>query len=116
MTDEREKEITERRALDDRVEGLTRDLARTINAGAMEQREQLREMAIDLLRDNVEIIETTVRAPESGQGFNPFGIAIPLCLVGGVMLILFPPVGLLLFATAGLMMVWGVAAILFSRR
>jgi hypothetical protein len=32
------------------------------------------------------------------------------------MLILFPPVGLVLFAGAGVMVVWGVAVVLLSRR
>jgi hypothetical protein len=32
------------------------------------------------------------------------------------MLILFPPVGLMLFAAAGVMMVWGLVAVAFSRR
>ena len=103
-------------ATDCQVEHLTREVVRAINAGATERREQLREMAVHLLRDEVEIAESAIRAPEGHQVFNPFGISIPLVLAGGVMLIVFPPVGLLLFATAGVMMVWGVAAVLVSRR
>jgi hypothetical protein len=52
----------------------------------------------------------------SGTGFNPLAIAIPLSLMGFVMLILFPPVGLTLFATAVVMVFWGLASVLFTRR
>jgi hypothetical protein len=100
-----------------RIEGLTRELASVINAGSVEQRERLRDMAVRLLRDEVEIIdERAASVPASGHSFNPFGIGIPLSLIGGVMLILFPPVGLMLFAAAALMMVWGLAAVLVARR
>jgi hypothetical protein len=61
-------------------------------------------------------MERVVELPASGTAFNPFAIAIPLGLAGAVMLILFPPVGLLLFGSAGVMMVWGVAVVLLSRR
>ena len=104
--------------MDLRVEHLARQLAQMINAGVGEEREQLREMAVHVLRDEVELVERVVpeEEPRSPQVYNPFGIAIPLGLVGGVMLILFPPVGLLLFAAAGLMMVWGLVAVALSRR
>lgn len=73
-------------------------------------------MAVRLLRDEVLIREHEVEAPSSSSAFNPFGIAIPLSLMGFLMLILFPPVGLMLFGTAAVMMFWGLAAILFARR
>ena len=73
-------------------------------------------MAVGLLREEVEVIERVIELPEGGAAFNPFAIAIPLGLAGFVMLILFPPVGLLLFGSAVVMMVWGMAVVLFSRR
>jgi hypothetical protein len=105
--------------LDLRVEHLARQLAQMINAGVGEEREQLREMAVHVLRDEVELVESVAlreEEPQPRQSYNPFGIAIPLGLVGGMMLILFPPVGLVLFAAAGMMMLWGVVAVAFSRR
>lgn len=114
-----EKRQTERGAEhpDLRIEELARELASLINAGSAEQRERLRDMAVRLLRDEVEITdERAANVPASGHSFNPFGIGIPLSLIGGVMLILFPPVGLMLFATAALMMVWGLATVFVARR
>jgi hypothetical protein len=79
------------------------------------QRERLREMAVHLLRDEVEISQPSEAPTVSLGSTNPFAIGIPLVLVGGIMLILFPPVGLLLFAAAAVMMVWGVAAVMVRR-
>jgi len=98
------------------IEGLAHDLARTISTAPAGQRERLREMAVHVLRDEVEIIEPAVLAAPSRSASNPFGMGIPLLLVGFVMLVMFPPVGLLLCAAAALMMVWGVAAVFFVRR
>jgi hypothetical protein len=101
-----------------RVERLARQLAQVIDDGVGEEREQLREMAVHVLRDEGGLLasEPSEEAARPSQASNPFAIAIPLGLVGGMMLILFPPVGLLLFAAAGMMMLWGLAAVAFSRR
>lgn len=98
------------------IEGLARDLARTISAAPAGERERLRDMAVHLLRDEVEIVTPVDAVPAPSGTLNPFGIGIPLILVGGVMLILFPPVGLLLFGAAALMMLWGVATVVLVRR
>lgn len=104
--------------MDLRVEHLARELAQVINAGVGEEREQLREMAVHVLRHEGELVASLPPEEEAHppQASNPFAIAIPLGLVGGVMMILFPPVGLLLFAAAGMMMLWGLVAVAFSRR
>jgi len=106
------------RAQEARVVALAREIAETINAGTVEGRDVLREMAVNLVRDGVQINEpeTPAGAPASGTGtFNPIGIGIPLILMGGVLVFLFPLVGLLMFAAAAMMIVWGVAATLFAR-
>ena len=107
-------------ALDVRVESLARELACTINTGAAESREHLRELAIELIREEVQIasVPTTSLAPAAGAAatFNAFGVGILLFLAGCLLLILFPLVGVVLLMAAGLMMVWGVAATLLSRR
>jgi hypothetical protein len=100
------------------VEALARELADAINAGRVEGREQLRDVALGLLRDEVRLSEPvpgTAPTPAPAAAFNPFGIGIPLILMGGVLVFLFPPVGLLMFAVAALMIAWGVAATMFRR-
>jgi hypothetical protein len=114
QTDSEDAEITELR-----VEELARDLAEKINSVPNEQREQLREMVVHLVRDEVRIAPSpSPRSTGSGgraDSFNPFALGIPLLLAGGVLSILFPPVGLLLFAAAGMSMAWGVLSVFLSR-
>ena len=98
------------------IEEMVHDLARTISAAPAGERERLRDMAVHLLRDEVEITAPAEVVPPPSGKMNPFAIGIPLILAGGVMLVMFPPVGLLLFAAAGVMMVWGVATVLLVRR
>ena len=97
---------------------MARGLAQHINSVPSEQREQLREMVVHLMRDEVIIAPPASHGSSTGDApaFNPFAIGIPLLLAGGVLSILFPPVGLMLFAAAGLAMGWGVLSVLFSRR
>ncbi len=96
---------------------MARDLAHHINSAPNERREQLREMVVHLVRDEVRIAPPTIdRLPGGGaEAFNPFAIGIPLALAGAVLSIIFPPVGLVLFAVAGLTMAWGVLSVLASR-
>jgi len=106
-------------AAEERVIALAREIAETINAGTVEGRDVLREMAVGLVRDGVDVSEPEsppdVPPPPTTGTFNAFGIGIPLILMGGVLVFLFPPVGLLMFAVAAVMIAWGVVATLFAR-
>ena len=97
---------------------MARELADTINAGQLEGREQLREVALSLLREEVQLTEAppaTTAVPAATGAFNPFGIGIPLVLMGSVLVFLFPPVGLLMFAAAAVMIAWGVGTTLLRQ-
>ena len=101
-----------------RVEALARELADTINAGQVEGRERLREVALSVLRDEVPLSEVQAgpeSVPVATGAFNPFGIGIPLVLMGSVLVFLFPPVGLLMFAAAAVMITWGIGATLLRQ-
>lgn len=105
------------RALDRSVLALAREIADTINAGPTEGRDILREMAVNAVRDQVQLAVATKPSSASADGsFNPFGIGIPLVFMGAILFFLFPPVGLVMFGTAAVMMVWGVGSTLLSRR
>lgn len=117
VTDEREARGREQTP-EARVEALARELADTINAGQVEARERLREVALGLLRDEVQLRDAQVgpgSAPVATGAFNPFGIGIPLVLMGSVLVFLFPPVGLLMFAAAAVMIAWGVGTTLLRQ-
>jgi hypothetical protein len=120
VTDEREA-LESERARAARVEALARTMVDTINAGTVEERESLREMVVSVLRDEVQFDDPRhdepsppATTPPTGT-FNSFGIGIPLLLMGTVMVFLFPPVGLLMFAVAAVMIAWGVGATLLAR-
>ena len=103
-------------ALDRRVAALARQIAETINTGNAEERELLRDLAVNVLRDEVQVIETPRQVERSSSGsFNPFGIGIPFVLMGMVLVFLFPLVGLLMFAAAAVMIAWGVGTTLLAR-
>jgi hypothetical protein len=104
------------RALDRSVLALAHEIAKAINSGPVEGRDVLREMAVNAVRDGVHIVETPrVESGGGGASFNPFGIGIPLAFAGAILIFLFPPVGLLMFGAAAVMVVWGVAASLMAR-
>lgn len=106
------------RGLEGRVEVAARDLARAINDTQGDERNALRDLAIDILRDDRASVEPDVPQPSptaGGDKFNPFGIGIPLALMGMVLVFLFPLVGLVMFAAAFIMLAWGVGSILLTR-
>lgn len=99
------------------VAALVQEIVEVINAAPRVQREGLREDAVARLRDEVEMNALPVQAEmQVAASFNSFGIAIPLLLMGAVLVFLFPPVGLLMFAIAGVLVAWGVGTTLLTRR
>jgi hypothetical protein len=87
---------------DSRIAELARELASAINRADAEGRTEMRDLAIDVLKESVRTTglraepqagSTAVRAP---QTLNPFALGIPLLLVGPFLGFLFPPVGILL--------------------
>lgn len=102
--------------LERRVLSLAHQLAELINAERPEEREILREIAVNALRDEVFVPQAEpTGAAWASQTFNPFGIAIPMVLTGSLLIFLFPPVGVALFGVAGLMVVWGIIVTLLVR-
>jgi hypothetical protein len=109
------------RILEDRVENLTRAIATTINEADVperpEIRAELRDFAITLLKESIVPAEPVAVAAADGEGaFNPLGMGIPLFFAGGVLIFLFPPVGMLLFAASMVMILWGLAVSMVTRR
>jgi hypothetical protein len=105
------------RELDQRVEDLARQLADVVNA-AGESRQGLREYAIGLLREETErddIPEGTSTKETHAPQFSPLAFAILIGLVSLPLLLLFPPLGVGLFAMAVLMGIWGLIDTFFRR-
>jgi len=107
------------RELDAKVEDLTRQIAEVVNSAGQESRQDLREYAIGLLKEETErddapagAIDHTTHAPE----FSPLAFAILLGLVSLPTLLLFTPLGIGLFGVAVVMGIWGILDALFRRR
>jgi hypothetical protein len=107
----------ESRALEERVDKFASEIAALINGAAPELRKDLRDLATGLLRERVEEVEAVPGARSATAvttPLNPLAVAIPLLLVGSLLVFLFPPVGLVILAFAVLMFVWGlIASVLF---
>src|SRR5437899_9462452 len=109
------------RILEDRVEDLTRAIAQTINDAVLPERPairaELKEFAINLLQESVIAPEpVAVATVGSEKAFNPLAMGIPLLFAGGVLIFLFPPVGMMLFAGSVVMIGWGLVVAVVRRR
>jgi hypothetical protein len=90
-----------------------------VNTASPEQRQDLREYAMELLRDGTEATEAPVAPPRTANAnaaaTNPLGIGLLLGVLALPALLLFPPVGLVLLGIAVVLGVWGVLATLLRR-
>ena len=110
--------VDRQRELDGRVEELTRQIAEVVNSAGEESRQNLREYAIGLLKEETER-DDAPGAPSNqthAAQFSPLAFAILLGLVSLPILLLFAPLGLGLFGVAVVMGTWGVLDALFRRR
>lgn len=119
MADERrgpDPAAARQRELDQEVEELVRRIADVVNSAGEENRQDLREYAISLLRDRTEqAVAAEVASAPRTPGFNPLAFAFLLLLVSLPLLVLFTPLGLGLVVAAVLMGVWGLVATWFGR-
>lgn len=107
--------------VDARVEQLARELAEAINDAEAGGRVVMRDYAIDLLRDSVgsEVADAPVEADRKPgtAPLNPFAMGIPFLLIGAVLTVIFPPVGVALLALGTITCLAGVVmAIVRSAR
>jgi hypothetical protein len=91
------------------IERLAQEIGRLINAVEPQRREELRELAYTLIRE--EMIEAGVEE-RAGEGsppgpFNPLGTGVLIFILGAGLSFIFGPVGLLLMLGGVIFMVWG---------
>ena len=105
------------RELDAKVEELTRQIAEVVNSAGPESRQDLREYAIGLLKEETERDDAPAAASSQTHApqFSPLAFAILLGLVSLPILILFTPLGLGLFGLAVVMGIWGLLDAIFRR-
>jgi len=106
------------RELDQRVEDLARQLADVVNTAGLESRQDLREYAIGLLKEETERDDAPAATPATETHvpqFSPLAFAILIGLVSLPLVLLFPPLGLGLFGMAVVMGIWGLIDTFFHR-
>lgn len=119
MTDDRPTPdaAEEQRRLDAEIEQLTRRIADVVKAADAGQRQDLREYAIGLLKEETEFAEAppTEIASRPAAPFNPLALGLLLGLVALPLLLVFAPFGLVMLLVAGVMIVWGLVSTFFRR-
>ena len=90
MADRRQRE------LDTQVEDLAQRLVEVVNKAGPEHRQDLREYAIDLLREGTEVVDVPPARPasEHRKSTNPLGLGLLLMLVGLPLCLFFAPMGI----------------------
>ena len=105
---------------DREVEDLSRRIAEIVNSAGPGARGDLREYAIELLKEETEQSDVAhePRGAVTPPPFNPLAIALLLVLAALPLLlsIVFAPVGLAVLGLAALFGIWGVIATMFQRR
>jgi VIT1/CCC1 family predicted Fe2+/Mn2+ transporter len=107
------------RELDGRVEELTRQIAEVVNRAGVEQRQDLREYAIGLLKEETEVADALPASAGATHvaPFNPLAVALLLVLAAVPLLlsIVFAPVGIAILVIALGMGLWGLLTSLVRR-
>ncbi len=109
----------EQKKSEERIASLARELAEAINEGGAPGRTEARDYAIDLLRDEVETEVIASPEPRPGDGqpgsMNPFGLGIPLVVLGVLLMPLFGIMGLAIAAIGIFMCLVGVGMAITQR-
>ena len=99
------------------VERLAQELGRLIQGAGPEQREDLKELALALMREEF-IHKAEPQASGAGASpapFNPLGTGVLIFFLGGGLSFLFGPVGLLLMLGGVTFVVWGALISWFKK-
>ena len=121
MADDRrtpDPDAARQRELDRQVEDLARRLAEVVNTAGPESRQDLREYAIGLLKEETErddVPAATSATQTHAPQFSPLAFAILIGLVSLPLVLLFAPLGLGLFGMAVVMGIWGLIDTFFHR-
>jgi hypothetical protein len=99
------------------IDGLAQEIGRLIQGAEPERREDLKELAFALIRE--ELIHKPEPQESSPDGkpapFNPMGTGILVFFLGGGLSFIFGPVGLLLMLGGITFVIWGALISWFKR-
>jgi Flp pilus assembly protein TadB len=106
--------------LERRVEDLAGELAELINTAKASGRSDLKDLALSIVREEVRSGESEDAAEpgkiRKARPFNPIVLGVPVFVVGAMMFVFNPMMGLVLFAMASVLVAWGLATAFLFRR
>jgi hypothetical protein len=94
---------------DQEIEKLAQEIGRLIQRAEPEKREDLKELAYTLIREEIFQRGDEERAEDASipRPFNPLGLGVLIFVLGAGLSFIFGPVGLLLMAGGLLFILWG---------
>src|SRR3954468_21883085 len=97
-------------AREQEIERLAQEIGRLIQSAEPEKREDLKELAYTLIREEVfERGGSQETNDRTSRPFNPLGTGVLLFILGGGLSFVFGPVGLMLMLIGAAFVVWGAA-------
>jgi hypothetical protein len=100
------------------VQRLAEEIGQVVESAPATEREELREYAVELLREEASRVQHEEIARSAGPRATPlgvFGIVALLVLGGGILLFVLPPAGVVLLLLALPTAAWGVIQTLLTR-
>jgi hypothetical protein len=96
-------------AREQEIEKLAQELGRLIQGADPERREDLKELAFALIREELihQPDEPAAAAGSAPAPFNPLGTGVLIFVLGGGLSFVFGPVGLALMIGGTIFVVWG---------
>jgi len=97
---------TEQQKREEEIERLARETGRLIREANPETREELREAASAIMREEAQEVHEPA-APEARRSMNPLAAGLGLLVIGAGLAFIMPPVGLGLLVIGALAIIWG---------
>jgi hypothetical protein len=96
-------------ALEKEIESVAQELGRLIQGADPERREDLKELAFALIREEFihKAGDDTGSAGSGPAPFNPLGTGVLIFILGAGLSFVFGPVGLVLMAGGIIFIIWG---------
>lgn len=92
---------------EEEIERLAREAGRLIREADPETREELRDAAAAIMREEAHEAEETKTEPEARRAMNPLAAGLGLLVIGAGLAFIVPPVGLSLLVIGAFAIVWG---------
>ena len=104
-------------AREQEIESLAQELGRLIQGADPERREDLKELAFALIREELihEVEDEKIKGGSTPAPFNPLGTGILIFVLGAGLSFIFGPVGLVLMLGGLIFVVWGALISWFKR-